>query len=75
MRSMIGVPELIFILVIVLILFGPGKLPKIGSALGQGIAEFKKASSKLGPEEDRPSLEGKKDETVDASYPDDKPRS
>ncbi len=35
--------ELIVILVIVLILFGPGKLPDIGRALGRGIREFKKA--------------------------------
>lgn len=70
---MIGVPELIFILVIVLILFGPGKLPKIGGALGQGIAEFKKASNRVGSEEPPPPLEpGSKDDTVDASYPGDK---
>ncbi len=39
----IGVPELIVILVIALIIFGPGKLPEIGSALGKGIRDFKKA--------------------------------
>ncbi|MCX7816218.1 MAG: twin-arginine translocase TatA/TatE family subunit [Syntrophales bacterium] len=40
----IGVPELLVILVIVLIIFGPGKLPEIGSALGRGIKNFKKAT-------------------------------
>jgi len=39
----IGVPELVVILVIALIIFGPGKLPEIGSALGKGIRDFKKS--------------------------------
>ena len=40
----IGIPELLIILVIVLIIFGAGKLPEIGSALGKGIKNFKKAT-------------------------------
>lgn len=40
----IGFPELIVILVLALIIFGPGKLPEVGKALGRGINEFKKAS-------------------------------
>ena len=43
----IGIPELILILVVVLIIFGPGKLPDIGNAIGRGIREFRKASSDL----------------------------
>lgn len=39
--SSIGVPGLIIILVIVLIVFGPKKLPEIGSAVGKTFAEFK----------------------------------
>ena len=39
----IGMPELIIILVIILIIFGVGKLPEIGSALGKGIKNFKKS--------------------------------
>ena len=39
----IGIPELLVILVIVLIIFGAGKLPEIGSALGKGIKNFKKS--------------------------------
>ena len=35
--------HLIFILLIVLILFGPGKLPELGKGLGKGIREFKDA--------------------------------
>ena len=41
----LGPGELILILVIVLIIFGAGKLPQIGDALGKGIRNFKKASS------------------------------
>ena len=41
----IGMPELIIILVIFLIIFGTGKLPEIGGALGKGIRNFKKAST------------------------------
>lgn len=39
--------ELILLLVIVLIIFGPGKLPDIGNAVGKGIREFRRASSDL----------------------------
>ncbi len=38
-----GVPELLLILVIVLLIFGAGKLPDIGRALGKSISEFRKA--------------------------------
>lgn len=39
----IGIPELLLILVIGLIVFGPGKLPEIGKALGKSMHEFKDA--------------------------------
>ena len=38
-------PEIIIVLVIVLIIWGPGKLPDIGAAMGRGIREFRKASA------------------------------
>ena len=38
----LGAPELILILLIVIIVFGAGRLPEIGSALGKGIRDFKK---------------------------------
>ena len=41
----LGAWELILILLIVLLIFGAGKLPQIGDALGKGIRNFKKASS------------------------------
>lgn len=40
----LGTTELIVILVIVLVLFGAGRLPEVGSALGRGIRNFKKAT-------------------------------
>ena len=43
----IGMPELIIILVIALIIFGPRKLPELGKSLGRSINEFKKASNEL----------------------------
>jgi sec-independent protein translocase protein TatA len=39
----LGMPELIVIMVIVLIIFGAGKLPEIGGAIGKGIKSFKKS--------------------------------
>jgi sec-independent protein translocase protein TatA len=42
-----GPLELIIVLVIALIVLGPGKLPDVGAALGKGIREFRKASSDL----------------------------
>jgi sec-independent protein translocase protein TatA len=43
----IGMPELVVILVIALIIFGPRKLPELGRSLGKSIAEFKRASNEL----------------------------
>ena len=40
----IGMPEMIVILVIALVVFGPQKLPEIAKSLGKGLAEFKRAS-------------------------------
>ncbi len=41
----LGIPELLIILVIIMIIFGAGKLPQIGSAFGKGITNFKKSVS------------------------------
>lgn len=43
----IGMPELIIILVIALIIFGPRKLPELGKSLGKSLNEFKRASADL----------------------------
>jgi sec-independent protein translocase protein TatA len=60
----IGATELIVILVVALLIFGPGKLPEIGSALGRGIRDFRKAIENKGANEE--------DEGKDAA-PSDKP--
>lgn len=43
----IGMPELILILVVALLIFGPTKLPELARSLGRGLAEFRRASSDL----------------------------
>jgi TatA/E family protein of Tat protein translocase len=43
----IGMPELIVIMVLALIIFGPRKLPELGRSLGRSLNEFKKASNEL----------------------------
>ena len=55
----LGVTELIIILVIVLIIFGAGKLPKIAKSIGEGIKEFKKATKEKESKEEK---EEKKEE-------------
>lgn len=47
MFSNIGIPGLIFVLVIALIVFGPKKLPEIGRAFGRTLTEFKSATNGL----------------------------
>ncbi|HWR38375.1 MAG TPA: twin-arginine translocase TatA/TatE family subunit [Patescibacteria group bacterium] len=41
----IGMPELVLILVIALVVFGPGKLPEVGKAIGKSLQEFKRATA------------------------------
>jgi len=68
-----GVPELLIVLLIVLVFFGAGKLPEIGSALGKGIRGFKKSMDEGGPEEgakdqnQTESLEHSQGETIEGS--------
>jgi len=50
----IGMPELIIILIIILIIFGAGKLPEIGSGIGKGIKNFKKATNEAQKEIQEP---------------------
>lgn len=47
MFGSIGMPELIIILVVALIIFGPRKLPELGKSLGRSLNEFKRASADL----------------------------
>ena len=56
----IGMPELIIILIIILIIFGAGKLPEIGSGIGKGIKNFRNATS--GKTDEIPSPDDIKDD-------------
>jgi sec-independent protein translocase protein TatA len=63
-------PEIVIILVIVLIIFGVGKLPQIGGAIGKSIKEFRKAKTE--PDDgDKPTT----DNTAQSSEPDNKGKS
>lgn len=53
-----GLPEMIILLVIVLVVFGAGKLPQIGSAFGKSIRNFKKASEGKDEIDISPNKEG-----------------
>lgn len=57
----IGMPELVIILVILVLIVGPGKLPQLGSALGGAIRGFKKAA-----EGEPQSLESDKQKKTEA---------
>lgn len=54
----LGVPELLLILLIVVIVFGAGRLPQLGRGLGEGIANFREGLKK--GKEEPPALEDKK---------------
>ena len=54
----LGMPELIIILVIIVIIFGAGKLPEIGSGIGKGIKNFKNATK----DEEKEKIEEKKED-------------
>lgn len=56
----LGMPELIVILVIILIIFGAGKLPEIGSGIGKGIKNFKKATRDVELDEENKEKEQEK---------------
>lgn len=58
----IGMPELIIILIIILVIFGAGKLPEIGSGIGKGIKNFKKATHEAQDEIDAPKENDSKPE-------------
>ena len=57
----LGVPELLIILVIVVLLFGAGRLPQIGSGIGEGIRNFKKAMKEKNEVDVTPAKDDKKE--------------
>ena len=67
----IGMPELIIILVIILIIFGAGKLPEIGAGIGKGIKNFKAEMKEDGTEvaSDEPKKVESSEETASTEAP------
>jgi len=61
----LGMPEIIIILAVALIFFGPKKLPEIGRSIGEGLRELKKASRDIMDTLDsvNDELDGKKEST------------
>ena len=55
----LGFPELLFILIIVVVIFGASKLPQLGRGLGEGISNFRDGL-KGKPDENKPALNDKK---------------
>ncbi len=64
MFGSIGGTELLVIMVIALLIFGPRKLPELGKSIGKGLSEFKRASNDLRRSlEEELSLEERTDRT------------
>ena len=63
----IGFQEMLIILVVVLIFFGPKRLPDLAKSLGKGIAEFKKASDEVRKGIDEAVREAETDETTNGT--------
>jgi sec-independent protein translocase protein TatA len=57
----LGLPELLILLVIVVLLFGAGRLPQIGSGIGEGIRNFKKAMKEKNEVDVTPAKDDKKE--------------
>jgi sec-independent protein translocase protein TatA len=55
----LGFPELALILIIVIVIFGAGKLPQLGKGLGEGISNFRDGLK--GRDDKKPQVEEKKD--------------
>lgn len=49
----IGFPELIVVLIVALLVFGPKRLPEVGKSLGKGMREFRRATTELKDQFDR----------------------
>lgn len=59
----LGVPEILLLLLLVVILFGAGKLGDVGGALGKSIREFKKSVTDDGDAEAKKAVEAKAEES------------
>ncbi|NPB03011.1 MAG: twin-arginine translocase TatA/TatE family subunit [Thermotogae bacterium] len=57
----LGLPEIIIILVVIMLLFGPSQLPKLARGLGEAMKEFRRASSEITDEVKKASDESEKE--------------
>ena len=57
MPGWIGFPELIVLLLVLLLIFGPKRLPEMGRSLGKGMREFKDSISGKDPDDEQPQPE------------------
>jgi TatA/E family protein of Tat protein translocase len=70
MFGSIGMPEMLVILVIALLVFGPRKLPELGKSLGRSLAEFRRASNELrNTLEEEVRLEEQREQTARVAPP------
>lgn len=68
----LGLPELVVILIVVLIIFGPGKLPALGSGVGNALRNFRKAMNQpdaIDVTPERESREAKEPPPADPKRP------
>lgn len=56
MPGFIGVPELLLLGIVLLLLFGPKRLPEMGRSLGRGMREFKESVTNEGPKNEEPAV-------------------
>lgn len=68
----IGVPELVLILIIGLVVFGPGKLPEIGKAVGKSLNEFKQATNNVSEDSKTKTVQQSKETEILPPKKDDK---
>ena len=73
MPGWIGLPELLILLVVVLIFFGPKRLPEMGRSLGRGMREFKESVTGNDRDDDEPAAPAAPAALPTASVPQDAP--
>jgi TatA/E family protein of Tat protein translocase len=70
----LGMPEMIFIFLLALVIFGPRKLPELGRQLGKALAEFKKASNDFKSQLETEMLNIELEERAKQAPPDNSPK-
>jgi sec-independent protein translocase protein TatA len=57
----VGLPEILIVLIVVVLLFGPGRLAKLGGELGEGLRSFRQGLEKPGEEKEKTEQNPKED--------------